>query len=295
MLALLAYAIICLIWGSTWIAIKIGLDDAPPLTTLALRFILAGVILNAICLVKKIPYPKTRSELYQLAIPGLFTYTLNYIIVYYSEVFIESSLTAILYASMPFYAAILSMWLLPGEKQLNLKGWLSMGVAMIGIVIISGEAYSISGEFLLGTLLALSASLAATIGTILLKRSHSNSNLFMALTIQLTVGTIPMIIGAVLFENWSDFAVTEKSIGSIVYLAILGTVVAFSIYYWLVRRLNAIFLLMSTFIIPIIATAIGVLAFGEHISERTYVGAALVLSSVLVVVFWGTRPPAKAK
>jgi drug/metabolite transporter (DMT)-like permease len=295
MLALLAYAVICLIWGSTWIAIKIGLDDAPPLTTLALRFILAGLILNAICLIKKIPYPKSKSELLHLAIPGLFTYTLNYIIVYYSEVYIESALTAILYASMPFYAAVMSIWLLPGEKQLNVKGWFAMGMAMVGIVIISGEAYSISGDLLLGTLLALGASLSATFGTILLKRAHAKSNLFMALTIQLTVGTIPMIIGALLFDNWSDFAVTDKSIGSIIYLAIFGTVIAFSVYYWLIPRLNAIFLLMSTFIIPIIATLIGVIGFGEQITLSMYSGAALVLSSVLVVVFWGTRPPNKAK
>jgi drug/metabolite transporter (DMT)-like permease len=104
-----------------------------------------------------------------------------------------------------------------------------------------------------------------------------------------------MIIGALLFEKWSDFAVTEKSIGSIIYLAILGTVVAFSIYYWLIPRLNAIFLTMATFVIPIVATAIGVIGFGEHITRNTYGGAALVLSSVLIVVFFGTRPPSKAK
>lgn len=295
MLALFAYAVICLIWGSTWIAIKIGLDDAPPLTTLALRFILATAILHAVCLVKKIPYPKSKKELIHLAIPGLFTYSLSYIGTYYSESYIESSLTAILYASMPFYAALLSIWLLPGERQLNIKGWLAMGVAVVGIVIISGEAYSISGQLLLGTMLALAAAFSATFGTVLLKRYHAKSNLLMALTIQLSIGTIPMIIGAIMFEKWEDFAVTEKSIGSIIYLAILGTVVTFSIYYWLIRRLNAIFLTMSTFVIPIVATAIGVIGFGEHITPNTYGGAALVLSSVLIVVFFGTRSPSKAK
>ena len=115
------YVLICLIWGSTWIAIKIGLSQAPPFYTSSLRFLLSVIILATIVALKKYPYPKGFKNLFLMGIPGLFMYGISYALVYFSEMYIDSSLAAVLFGSFPFFVALFSIKILKAEKLNTLR------------------------------------------------------------------------------------------------------------------------------------------------------------------------------
>ncbi|MCP4703084.1 MAG: EamA family transporter, partial [candidate division Zixibacteria bacterium] len=131
----LTYIVLCLIWGSTWLAIKIGLDDAPPLWSAGLRFLIAGLILILINWFRKVSYPKSSKEIFRIALPGLIIYAFPYMMVYHAEQYISSALTAVLFASFPFFIAGFSFFMLKTEKP-NIYSWLGLVVGFIGIIVV---------------------------------------------------------------------------------------------------------------------------------------------------------------
>ncbi|MFZ5980282.1 MAG: DMT family transporter [Candidatus Zixiibacteriota bacterium] len=278
----LVYVLICLIWGSTWIAIKIGLSQAPPFYTSSLRFLLSLGILVAIVAIKKYPYPKGFKNFFSLGVPGFFMYGISYALVYFSEIYIDSSLAALLFGSFPFFVALLSMWQLKSEK-LQPLGWLGLIIGMAGVTLISYDSLQTSRDLFLGTLLLLGGAGASACGMVLHKKKFSNRNIFVCITVQMMFGGFLLVLGALLFEDISDFVVSPESVGSILYLAVLGSVVTFLGYYWLLARTRAVTVSMIAFITPLVAIFIGVVFFEESLSLRIAYGAVLILSGILLV------------
>ncbi|MCB2231068.1 EamA family transporter [bacterium] len=285
------YVLLCLIWGSTWIAIKIGLSAAPPLQTASLRFMLAVSILTAIVILRKYPYPDGWRTWVKVGYPGVWMYGIHYALIYFAQLHISSSLTAVLFASFPFFVAILSTLRLH-ETPVTRLGWCGIAVGFGGVVLISYEQLATSGDLFLGTVLALAATYAAAHGLVLHKKYHARENIVVTSSIQMLFGGVPVLIAALLFESWSDFHVSAESVGSIVYLAVMGTVVAFLSYYWLLARMTAVSASLTAFITPLVAIFIGVLFFAESLSIPIIAGATLILSGVALSI---ERPNGQTK
>lgn len=279
----LIFILLCLIWGSTWLIIKIGLDHAPPLITASLRFMLAMVILSAVGLIRGYRLPKKFREIVSLGYPGLYMYGISYALVYFAEQYINSGLAAVLFGAFPFFVAIVS-WLKFRSEKLALLGWLGMLLGMGGVVVISWNSFSVSEDVFLGTLLAAAAPLAAAYGIVLHKQHHVNKNIVVSTAVQMFFGGLLLVIGAVVLEDWSDFNITPESLGSIIYLAVMGTVVAFLSYYWLLKRLRAVSVALIAFITPLVALGFGVLLGGEALTVSTAFGTLLIFSGVGLVL-----------
>ncbi len=264
-------------------AIKVGLADAPPLWNLTFRFILAISILHAIVLARRLAYPSTWQAAVRLAHPGIYMYCGSYALVYFAELHISSALTAVLFASFPLFVAILSLRMLKVER-LPAGGWSGLILGFLGIVVISYDSLQSPGHVFLGTMLALGGAFSAAYGVLIHKRDFSSENIFVAVALQMTLGGIPLTFGALLFEDLSDFAVTAASVGSILYLATLGTVVTFVSYYWLLARLRVVVVSLIAFITPLVAIFIGAGLFGEELGLRTALGTAMILVGVLLVI-----------
>lgn len=288
-MAVLIYILLCLIWGSTWIAIKIGLSTAPPMYSLSFRFGLAIVVLYGIIIYKQFPLPKRIGEWWHMGIPGLFMYGASYAFLYLAEQYISSALTSVLFSSFPLFVALLSLWLLKTER-LSVIAWGGLILGMIGIVIISYDSLQTSGDLFRGSLLALSGSFAAAYGVVIHKRNFSEHNIVVSAFIQMILGWIPLTIYALIFEPWSQLQWTSTTILSITYLAIPGTVITFLGYYWLLARTRAVIVSLIAFIIPLIAIIIGVFGFNESLSLKVVIGSILVLISVLMVTKKKTIP-----
>ena len=140
-----------------------------------------------------------------------------------------------------------------------------------------------SGNIFLGTALGLAGSATAAYGVLIHRRDFSSENIFVATSVQMTLGGIPLLLGAFLFEKWSRFEISYASVGSILYLSIIGTVVAFLGYFWLLKRTTAIQVSLIAFITPVVAIIIGVLFFSESLGVPIFVGAAMILSGIALV------------
>lgn len=280
---LLLYIILCLIWGSTWMGIKIGLEDAPPFISLSLRYILSIIILYSIILIKKYKFPTTDIKaLLKFAYPGLYIYGGSYILVYIGELYISSSLTSVLFASFPLFVAVLSILIIKTEK-LNKTAWVGLVLGFLGIITVFYDSLQFSGNLFLGCSLILTSSFVAAYGMIIHKKSYAHENVYIATALQMTLGLVPMLLGALIFEDFSDFKFTYKSIGSIIYLSVFGSVIAFAGYYWLMRYITAVKVSLIAFITPIVALLIGVGLFGESLPVATWIGSGIILTGVFLV------------
>jgi len=279
----LVYIVLCLIWGSTWLAIKIGLSQAPPFTTAALRFVLATVTLSIICSLRKCSYPRDLKTLLRLAYPGFYMYGLSYALVYVAEQYVYSAAAAVLFASYPFFVAALSWWMYRTER-LNLLAWIGMGLGFLGVVVISYDSLQTSGDLFLGTVLMVGAALLGAYGIVLHKHRFNHVDIVVAANVQMIFGGLFLVAGALVFEDWSDFNVTIEAVGSIVYLSLAGSVIAFLGYYWLLKRIRLTTVSLIAFITPFVAILIGAGLAEEALSLPTLVGGTMILGGVLLVV-----------
>ncbi len=282
-MSVLIYIVLCLIWGSTWMAIKIGLSQAPPLYAASIRFMLAVAILSVIVAVKKLKYPQGLGNFLRLGYPGIYMYCGSYALVYFAERHINSAMTAVLFGAYPFFVALLSNVQLKSEK-IHGKAWLGLALGFLGVVLISYDSLRTSGELFLGSVLTIGGALAAAYGLIIHKKHFNDVSIYVSANVQMILGGVLLLVGALIFENWRDFNITPQSVGSIVYLAIFGTVIAFLGYYWLLKHTRAVTVSLVAFITPVVAIVIGVLFFGESLSAVIFVGAALILSGIALVI-----------
>jgi drug/metabolite transporter (DMT)-like permease len=273
------YVLLCLIWGSTWIAIKIGLTAAPPLQTAALRFMLATLILNGVIFLMRYPYPRDIRSWLRVGYPGIWMYGVNYALIYFAQVFISSSLTAVLFASLPFFVAVLSTFRL-NDARVTPAGWIGIALGFVGVALISYDQLQTGDDLFLGTILAVVATYSAAHGLIIHKKFHAGANIVVTASIQMLLGSMLVLLSAIIFEDWADFHVTAASIGSILYLALMGTIVAFLSYYWLLARMSALSASLIAFITPLVALFIGVVFFDETVSASIVIGTTLILSGV---------------
>lgn len=277
------YILLCLIWGSTWLAIKLGLDDSPPLWSAGIRFLIAGLILIIINRVRKVSYPKSVREIVRISIPGLIIYAFPYMMVYHGEQYISSSLTAVLFASFPFFIAGFSIFMLKSEKPKN-YAWLGLFIGFGGVVVVFYDSLVTSEFVFLGAVLIVVASAMSALGTMVLRVWYNDKDFTMMLCLQILAGAVVTILAAIFFEPLSSFNMTSKSIGALLYLAIFGSVVAFSGYYWLLKKITVISLSLIAFITPIIAIALGYFLLSETLSAFTAFGSVLILGGIILVM-----------
>jgi drug/metabolite transporter (DMT)-like permease len=279
---ILVYIMLCLIWGSTWKAIQIGLSVAPPLTTAAARFLLAMGILTAMALLRKLTWPSGIREWLRVGYPGLWMYGISYALIYFAEGYITSSLTAVLFGSFPFWVALLAYFRID-EERIRPLGWLGILIGFVGVVLISYDQLTISGELFKGTLLAIGGCYAAAHGVILHRKHFVERNIVVTAAVQMLTGGAVLVGGSLMLESLSDFHLSAEAIGSVIYLAVFGTVVAFVGYYWLLTKMRTVTVSLIAFVTPLVAIGVGI-PFGEELTPVMLVGTALILSGIVLVV-----------
>ncbi len=284
MLNTVSFTLLCLIWGSTWLAIKIGLEGSPPFLGAGFRFAMAGAFLFvATALSRKWNFAFKRLWP-PIILAGLFTYPIAYSLVYWGEQYIDSGLAAVLFAVMPFFVAILAHNAFENERLTIIK-IIGMLIGFGGILIIFGDSLKIKGssEFL-GMVCMVGASFSAAVGTIIMKKHIHNVNLLPILSVQISIGATVLLVLGFSLESISAYRIDIKTIGSLLYLAVVGTSVAFSLYFYLLKKMEATKLSMIAFITPVVALILGVAFKSENFDAISLLGSALVVFGVFMVV-----------
>ena len=279
---LLMYIMLCLIWGSTWLVIKLGLEDAPPIWSAALRFILAAALLYGINHVAKQRYPVGWRNKWRAAWPGIFTFFGSYALTYMGENHITSALAAILFAVFPFFIMAL-MPLMVKTERVGIRSLIGAVVGFGGVVMIFAEPVQIGSGALIGMIFLILSPICAAIGSVSVKAYFHDEPVFPMITLQMTVGAILLTLTALVFEPFSDFKFTTTSVGAIVFLASFGSIITFGSYYWLLKRVRLVTMSMIALITPVVAMFMGYIFLKEELTVGNYIGAALVLMGVAIV------------
>lgn len=275
------FATIALIWGSTWLAIRIGLESLTPIISAGFRFSLAAVILYIIMRINGTKIQTDRLSINLYIIMGFFSFVIPFGLVYWGETVVPSGLASVLFASYPLFIVVFSR-LAMKEEKVNFAKIAGVLLGFIGIVIIFSEDLTFGpGSSLMGMLaVTVSAIMQAGIAVLIKKRGHHLNPLSMNL-VPIIIAGIFMTIGGLLFEDTSSLVFDMKALATVAYLAVFGTIVSFTTYYWLLKRLNVVILSFNTFITPIIAVILGWLILDENLSSRMLAGSSLVLIGIL--------------
>lgn len=287
----LVWIIICAIWSSTWIFIKLGLNDLPPVSFAAFRFLLASAILLLILKAQRLALPRTRREWTIAAVTGLFQFFINYALLFWGEQHISSGLAAVLQATIPAFGLILAQIYVPGERITGLKVFaILLGIAGVGVIFY--EQLNISGTLaLLGCAAVIVGAFFAAYASVLTKAYGGETNATSLLTAQMICGTVPLaLLGFVSDGNPLAFHWTWMAAFCVLYLAIAGSIAAFWLYYWLLRRIEVTKAMLISLITPLAAVIIGSLTAGETLHWQAAAGGSLILLSIGLILF---RPKAK--
>lgn len=274
-------------------AIKVGLNDLPPLSFAWIRFVIAAGILFGVCRVRRIPVlAASRSDYLFFAQTGFLSFTVNYGLVFWGEQYISSGLAAVLQSTMPLFGMVFGHWRLPDEP-LRPRAAIGAALGVAGVGYICSTVLSAEGAapFEGGLALIFGAASVAYSNVLIKARRGKFAPAPMAAW-QMVFGTIPLLaLGLWRDGNPAHLAWTRTAVGCLLYLAVVGSSVAFLLFYWLMARIALNKLQTIALVIPPLALVFGWTAAGERIPLGTLAGAALVLLG-LGLIF--QRPPSPA-
>ena len=274
------YALLVLIWSSTWVAIKFGLEDSPALLGAGLRFALAGAVLLGFAALSRRPL---RTDWLLVAVLAAMPFALAYGLVYWGEQYIPSGLAAVLFGVLPLYTGILAGLFLP-EEPLRARLVIGVVIAIGGLALSFAESLNLGDEdlALAGAAALALAPLGAAVGNVSQKlRARSLDAVTLNGWAMLAGGALLLGVSA-LGEDWGALRLTPESVGSIVYLALVGSAVAFVGLTVLLRHLTAQAMSFLAMLLPFGALLFGAALYDESLTWRALAGALLVALGLLI-------------
>lgn len=279
-----AWLTLCIVWSSTWLAIKIGLRDLPLFSFVSLRFLIATAALLLISIGRVKLLPRRRSDFVVLAFTGLLMFAVNYTLVFWAELHVSSGLAAVIQASIPIFGMVFAHRMLPDEplRWQRLAGAI---VAMTGVALICVRLLNFNGwlAFLGGIGITIGAASAA-FSNVVLKAKKIELAPSMLACWQMIFGTVPLLVlGFIVDGNPVHFHWTGMATFCLLYLAIVGSSFTFLLLYWLMPRMTVTNLQTISLITPPGAIALGWALGGERLSWWSLVGAGFVLLGVWMI------------
>jgi drug/metabolite transporter (DMT)-like permease len=289
-----AYLALCVIWSSTWLAIKVGLQDLPPISFVALRFTIAVVVLLAISVGRVRLLPVRRGDLKLLAYTGALIFGINYALLFWAELHVSSGLSAVLQATIPIFGMVFAHFFLPGEP-LRWQRVAGAVLAIGGVAVICSRLLDFGGllAFWGGVAVVFGAASAAFSNVLLKKRAIQLAPAMIAAW-QMIFSVVPLLVtGLIVDGNPLHFHWTGTAVFCLLYLAVPGSAVTFLLLYWLLPRMSVTNLQTISLITPPGAVMFGWLLGGETFSLWSLAGGALVLAGVWMI--FRKVPPAAVR
>jgi drug/metabolite transporter (DMT)-like permease len=277
-------ALLCVVWSSTWLVIKVGLTDVPPFTGAALRFAIAGIVMAALVAVLGSREGGERPPAIAVWSHGLCQFALNYGLVYVAETMIPSGLVAVLWSVFPLFVGLGGHFVLRIEV-LSPRKWLGIAIAFCGVATLFVTDFAaIDARAVQMGLLVLLAPLGVSFSTLVIKQRASGASSLVLNRDAMLIGTVVLAAIALATESPSELRMTPAAIFSVLYLALVGSVLTFGVYLWLLRYVPAYKMSLVSFVVPPIALLLGALFGGESLTAHTLLGAAIVLLGVGLVI-----------
>jgi len=283
--AWIAWAAVCLIWGTTYLAIKIALETIPPFLMGGIRYLIGGTILAAWLMARREGLPPVR-EWGRLALLGFLMIALGNGGVVWAEQYLASGLTAVVIATSPFWMVAIDA-LFPGADRLGLRQWGGLFIGFCGIVLLMWPELSLGGATGRATALGILAVQIACAGWAVASaytRRHSLSrNVLGVAAVQMFFGGFFMTMAGTVTGEWAHLGFSPRTLWALIYLTLAGSVIAFAAYSYALRHLPIATVSLYTYVNPVIAVALGTLLLGEPFRATMLVAAAIIVVGMLVV------------
>jgi drug/metabolite transporter (DMT)-like permease len=278
----LAYICVCLIWGTTWSAIRLLVRDVPPLRAAAARFFLAAMILLMVAAVRKNTFRYSARQWRALIVLGFSMMGIPYALLFWAEYRISSSMTAVLFSACPLFVALFTPLMTRSRVPRRAVFSMLIGLGAIAVLFYSGLAGSC--YLLLGGAAVVAAMVLSAWSAVYAKREIESVNPLVGTAVQFCVGVGVLFAGSAILERGrpSDWNLT--SLLALLFLTVFGSVIAFSFYYWLLSHMQAYQLSTTNLVVPIVATAEGALLLREAVPLLMLGAALLVLVAVAGVL-----------
>jgi drug/metabolite transporter (DMT)-like permease len=283
---LLAFAAIYFVWGSTFLAIRVGVHEVPPFLLAGIRFFVAGAVLYSWMRLRKTPRPSGR-EWAGATMLGALIFVLDYGCLFWAEQRVPSGVTAVVLATIPAFIALLAISFLRTQR-LTVRLGLALLVGVCGVGVLVNHSFSL-GEAPIdraGATALLVASFTWSIATILTRRIPLPASKPMSAAAQMLTGGALLFVLAALTHEFAGFrvqAVSRTAWFALVYLIIAGSIVGFTAYVWLLHHESPTKVGTYAYVNPVVAVAVGYFLGGETVGSRTILGTLLVLVSVLAI------------
>jgi drug/metabolite transporter (DMT)-like permease len=265
------------IWGSTYLALRFGIESFPPFLLVGVRFTVAGVILYAVMRYLGAPNPTQKQWLGASAVGILLPVFGNGTVTYVQQT-VSSSVAALAISTAPIWMAIFSS--LYGHK-INAREWLGIAVGFVGIVLLNFGG-SLHGDFVSAALLIFAAA-SWSLGSVLGKHIDMPAGLMGAACQMLMGGLVMLVISFLHGDTWPAH-ISAKSWGALVFLVVLGSLVAYSAYTYLLKTVRPLVASSNTFVNPVVAFAVGIWLASETVTMTEYAALAVILVGVFLVL-----------
>jgi drug/metabolite transporter (DMT)-like permease len=283
---LIAFACVYLFWGSTYLAMRFGLEVLPPFVIASTRFLISGAVLLAICVVRGMRMLPSRREFGVLAIIGVLMLGCGNSAVLWSELYLSTGLASLLVAGIPLYAALIEMFL-PNGEGLPTRGWIGVAIGFVGLAFLVSPGFrnSLHGDSrqIVATAVILVGSFCWTAGSVISRRSTVRISGFAAAGWQMLFGGIfntgiMFAVGGYHGSHWS-----VKAWSSILYLVVFGSLIGYTAYIYLLNNVAVSKVTTYAYVNPVIAVILGAIFFKERFVSAEYVGMASILLAVWLV------------
>ena len=278
---ILIYALACLIWGSTWIAIKTSLESLTPFLSAGLRFVTASTFILLILKITKTKVQKDKLSIRLYLIMTFFSFVFPFGLVYWAEQFVPTGLSSVLFAVNPFFVVLFSYFLISSEK-IGFFKFTGIILGFAGILVIFSDTFNLDfSAYTLGMIaIILSASFQA-LNSVFIKKYGGHLHPISMNFIPMLMGGIILSVSGLFLEDTGIIKFDSTALLSVLYLAIFGSIVTFTSFYWLLKRISVVILSLIAFITPVIALFLGWIFFSEQLSFNELMGSLLVLFGLL--------------
>lgn len=290
-LALFAFAIVCVVWGTTYLAIRVAVETIPPLLLTAIRFVIAGTVMLAIARLRGEKIPTKRSTLLNLVVVGFLMVGAGNLAVVWAEQWVPSGLAALFVATAPFWMALIELFRTGGERA-GTRGAIGMFIGFAGVAMLvtpkgAGGAYDI--HFVIGALAMQVGSLCWQLGSVRSKYNLKDVPLMASASLQMLFGGTIVGIAGILIGEPARLHFTPRTFGALAYLTIFGSIIAYSAYVYALAHMRTSQSSLYAYVNPVVAVILGWLILKEQLTWVSIVSMCVILAGVALVQTAGPR------
>ena len=281
-LAILSYLTVCIVWGSTYLAIRVGVTDMPFLVFAGVRFFTAGSIILIASKIAGWKFPDQLDDYKTIAFAGIMLLFVSNGLVCWAEQWIDSGLTALLLAATPLFMALIEV-IVPRDQRIGGLGWIGLVIGFLGVVYLFSPHLSLEGQTLPAMLAVLGASLNWAIASIYLKRRIVSGSMMPNVGVQMFAAGVLFLLAAVFFGGISLEEASTDGIAALLYLIFIGSILAYTAFNYMLKALPASKAGTYAYVNPVVAVILGYLILNEIVTTQTIIAALIILGGVVLV------------